>query len=288
MRPVMYCLLALLLANLFGCASANQPILPSATAASSITPTIILTVSPLPSPTPIPTLVAQSAENAIKQMLNQETECAEPCLFGIIPDRTTLEETQSFYEHLNMNFKRTYKEGKKHYYEAGFGFDDNWGIIVTNIVEDGIVRNLALGLNFVNYTGSTPQQEWLAFRPNAILERYGQPSDVEITLSFPVESGFSPGTAWYDMVMHFPETNLIVSFRYKLTNANQKITACPLTDASLGMSMWLGKEPHNPPKGIVSLGKATILSLDEFYDLLTKNSQTACFELNENAFFPKP
>lgn len=187
-----------------------------------------------------------------------------------------------------MNFRRTYQEGKKYYYEAGFGFDDNWGIIVTNIVEDGMVKSLVLGLNFVNYTGSTPQQEWLAFRPNAILERYGQPSNVELTLSFPVESGFSPGTAWYDMVMHFPESDLIVSFSYELTNTNQKVMACPLTDASLGMSMWLGKEPDNPPAGIVPLAEATTLSVEEFYSVMVDKPQIACFELNKKVFFSQP
>ncbi|HNN14523.1 MAG TPA: hypothetical protein PKL78_13270, partial [Anaerolineales bacterium] len=193
-----------------------------------------------------------------------------------------------FYEHKNMNFKRTYQEGRKDYYEAGFGFDESWGIILTNIVEAGIVRNLTLGLSFVNYTGSTPQQEWLAFRPNAVLERYGRPSNIELNLSFPVESGFPPGTAWYDIVMYFPDSDLIVKYAYELTNASPKITACPRTDKSLGMSMWLGKEPHSPPVGIVSLDKATTLSLEEFYDFLTTNSQTVCFDLNRKDFFSDP
>ena len=186
-----------------------------------------------------------------------------------------------------MNFRLTYQEGEKQYYSTGYGFDDDWGFMVTHIVENSVVRNTTLGISFVNYTGSTPQAEWSAFRPNAILQIYGQPSDVKLSLSFPRESGFPSGTAWYDIVMHFPDSDLIVMYDYELTNAGENVTACPLTDKSLGVGVWLGKEPYNPPGGTTSLAEATKLSLEEFYSLLTQNSSSVCFSLNPKAFFPK-
>jgi hypothetical protein len=260
---------------------------PNSTLTPSATPSKIPSITPSATPTLLPSLEPEAAQIAIRDLLMQDARCESACIWGMIPDRTTFQEAQNVFSHLNIPLNPTYQDGDRHFYQADYKFGDGLDGITTLIEQDGYVRDVTVG--FHNPQRPSKPDTWLSFSPRAILERYGPPTAVYLHVNL-LGGGPAPKPEFteYDMTLYYENSNLIVRFRDGLGKPGALVRACPLTDSFSGAGIWLGREPHNPPSMRVSLEEATSLDLEQFYNLLMQDPEKACFNIREDVFAPKP
>lgn len=220
----------------------------------------------------------EEAKEAIKSWLAGATECEVPCIFGIIPGKTTLREAIEIFTNYGLETKSSTLEGKD-FYGIHYDFNSGPSISVILTVHDQLVRNLRVKIS------PEPQKaggarEWLAYSPETLIKRYGIPSRVD----FGADWGPRP---YFEMQMYFDVEELIVQYTgvYILTGSEKSsLQFCPLAAQFNTAWLWMGKNPIYPPSQDILLEDVTTLTLDEFSKLLTGNPDQACFQINGNMF----
>ncbi len=299
------CFTLFILIGLLGCSSEGRTLAietptPESYSTPEITPTITSTITASPTRTLTPTLVPTTTETpfhtpvlteaseAVRQLLMQEMECESPCIWGVIPGQTTLEEAQDIFIRLKEPLQIGQMIGDV--YSTIFDFNDGLGGTVILSVDNGYVSSINLGIGLANFKGDPYPRTWQAYSPETLFNKYGPPSEVYFSVSYPREPPFMTGKAWYSMDIYFESKNIIVEYGSGVTQEGELIRACPLSDQfSSGVGIWFGEDPvFPPPKGGVPLETATMLTLEEFYNLLKEGSKSACFDLIPEAFYPSP
>lgn len=74
------------------------------------TPTITATVTIEPMPTPLPTLNSREASLAVQKLLLENGNCQLPCWWGIVPGKTSWENTRKFLSPFASSFFESSKE----------------------------------------------------------------------------------------------------------------------------------------------------------------------------------
>lgn len=262
--------------------------IPSFTLTPSSTFTAIPSPSPLPSSTsyPLPTLELTQFAGEIHTFLTQGEDCPSPCLFGIIPGQTPLEDaikTFSWLRHPLM--EKNFPDGPE-YYNTVIGIEDNNLYIVVDLFgEKHIVKNMVVGMTLSKDKQVSNIGAWKAYSTKNILDKYGVPSRVGLFLSFPTEEGFPLNTAWYDMILFYDEQDFTIEYFHGLTREEDLIKACPASDLFTKVTIFLGKDLEYPPYGGVPLEKVTSMTVEQFTDLLQEGSGSACFEISKAVFF---
>jgi len=260
---------------------------PSLTPTKSVTPSPTNTKIFLPTSTPTiqETLESEKALEEIRRLLREE-DCSSPCFWGIKPNHTTINEVKDFFLYLGHPLEKTLQEGDKEFYNSLIGLGDGMTVSVLLIVQYGYVTNIDTGIGLVNFRGPYLPRLWSAYSPESLLRKYGVPSSVQFFVEYPHEPGAQPGAAWYDMIIYFESANLIVRYREADTQEGEFLPVCPLIDNYSGVHIWLGEEPEFPPSKGYTLKEATSLTLEEFYNLLVTDPDSACFDLIEESFYP--
>jgi len=241
---------------------------------------------------PLGTKNATQSLFAIEMLLSQNDYCPVPCIWGIIPGETTLGQAQAIFLNLGSPLVQTAQLGNQDFYESSFGPKHglkngaSFQIILT--VEDRFVKNMRAGISLINSVDASTHDEWAAYSPESVLRRYGIPSRIAFSLSYPAESGFPPNAVWYDMVMYFDDLDFIFEYSSdplrSLIEEGETVRICPITDQFENVGIRLGKEPVYPPITGLTLENASSLSPSEFYDVLAVNE--GCINLNSKAFRP--
>ena len=293
MKPIScLCFLLVITAVLSGCASGESTATPISTETQhpSITSTLIhptATESPVPqTPTATlpPTLQPGPAQEAIRTLLQRPVDCAAPCFWGITPQQTTLGDAQALFTHLGLQLRHTDTGDGKDFYAAIYDFDDGLRISHELIAQNEIVTGLRVGIDPEPSRKGIPR-EWAAYSPDTLINRYGQPSEVDFSINNPPDSGGAT-SASYNMTIYFEKVDLIVKYDYgEIRPPITSRTACPLTNHFTLVSIWLGQNPENPPPSEAPLDKATSMTMEQFSKLMTGDPSQACFDLKA-AIFP--
>jgi hypothetical protein len=235
---------------------------------------------------PVATLDRTQADSQIRSFLKQEASCSTVCFWGIVPGQTSIDEATNIYRHLHRQLSLTLSENNRDYYSNSVDLDDGLGITVILPVENKIIQSIRANIDLINFKGEWYPREWLAYSPETIIKKYGAPSKVEFFVFFPAEPGFPENTAWYEMVLYFDADNLIVQYNNGLTKDGNLIHVCPLKDKFIdGVSIWMGKNPNNPPLKGVPITEATSLTIEQFSELLLQHPNSACFDLQKDKVF---
>ena len=279
------CVLVIVSIVLHGCVSKSLPPTPMQTATQTLSPTSIpLTATSIPSPTqtatltPPATLEPKQAQETIQALLRESADCDAPCFWGITPGQTTLGEAINIFTRLGLQVKHTNTRDHKKFYEIGYGFDNSLSILSLLTTQDDIVENLRIYITPEKQITGVPR-EWSAYSPEALINRYGLPSKVAFALDWGPRS-------YFEMDMYFDEVDLIVEYMGHNIIPRQKGSpqVCPLTAQFESVRLWIGKDPYQPPREAVPLEKATSLTMEEFSNLMTGNSNKACFIVNGDVF----
>lgn len=270
----------------------SERLVPTETPTPRPLPTNTVTMPPLLTITStlqaMATLDPTQYAETVQKYLSQGEVCQSPCIFGIIPGQTPMDQAGNIFSSLRHPLtKNTYPDGKE-FYQAIIGCEEkNISISVDLSEENGVMKNMKAGIKLPEYKKNPEPRVWQAFSPETILAKYGLPSQIEFRLSFPTEEGFPRKTAWYDMVLLYDHLDLTVEYLQGLTVEDDLIQVCPLSDQYSSVSVYIGMDFEYPPYTGVPLEKATSLTLAQFSDLLNQRSKTACFDISKDAFYPK-
>ena len=147
----------------------------------------------------------------------------------------------------------------------------------TLTIQNDIVKNINVSIVPEIYEPEL-SREWLAYSPETLINRYGSPSKVDLSIDWST----SPS---YNVVIYFKAVDLIVEYYgYNIGGDGASPQVCPLTDQFDLVRVWMGKNPEKPPLEGVPLEEATSMTLKEFYGLMTGVPDKACLNLKGEAF----
>lgn len=258
------------------------------TSVPGLSPTMAVTLTSVPTVTPTSqaTLEPTQFAETFEKFLSQGNDCLSPCIFGITPGQTTINQAQDIFDWLRSPLStNTYPSGKE-FYSTLLGYDGNEISISVDLTEEnGVVKNIDTGITLPKYKKVPDPRAWQAFSPSVFLQKYGNPTYVGFNLTFPSEEGFPLKTAWYNMVLEYKNLDLTIQYFRGWTLEDNLIKICPMTDQYDSVSVDLGKDlEYSPPPG-VPLEKTTSLTLEQFSDLLKQKPESACFKISKEAFF---
>ena len=286
---------------LVGCLSNQQatetrtyqlPNLVTATLTLTVTPYLVFkpTQTATAIQTPIATANPTQALFIINQFLAQTDYCPSPCLWGIVPGESTLEDVEALFTYLGNPLEITNQEGDLKFYYSIFGpahgleHGLSYDIVLT--IQNGIVKNLDANIGTTDNVSGAPIQHnlWAGFSPENVLRRYGIPSSVEFAVAQgPILNGQSP--LYWSMIIYYEHLNLIFEYGLGIKDVlgvGNVIQVCPSTVPTTHVKIWLGKEPRYPPdrRALKKLEEVTSLSLIDFYNLVAL--ENSCFNLNKD------
>lgn len=128
MRPIYYLNLLLVVVGwvLSGCVPAKSITIPIPTLFQP-TPTSIVLPIESATLTPLATLQSEQAQETIKTLLQEPVDCPAPCFWGIIPERTTLNEAINIFNHLDLPIWHNTLDNKE-LYGIDYKFDNGLSI----------------------------------------------------------------------------------------------------------------------------------------------------------------
>jgi len=242
---------------------------------STFTPTNTPTLTPTRSPEA--TLEPEQAQQVLA-LFQKPFDCELPCFWGIVPEKTTISETEKVFSDLGLQliFINTH-EGNDYYY-LSYKFENDIKIGIQVIVQYSIVKNLRILIQPELYQEGAPRK-WITYSPETVISQFGMPTSVKTWADF----GPIPV---YGMTFFYDTLGLWIDYAYGFfTHAQSKLQICPLIDEFNGITIWIGKlSTEYTPSGHVPLEEATSITMNEFYKLMTGVPGQACMDINQDIF----
>jgi len=234
-----------------------------------------VTLPPTVTLTPVEPLEPAQARETIQPLLKEPMNCAVPCFWGIIPEQTSLDEARIFFSKLGFTpFEGINPNSGRYFYTISYDSSTGYDSYVTfHRDTNNLVENIVVSPDIPKPKEGSPR-EWIAYSPETLIKRNGEPSRVE----FAVGLGPSIGI---NMIMYFDASDLIV--HYRGYNMNPK-RFCPLTAPFDFVRLWMGHNPPDTPSfETVPLEKVTSLTIDQFSQLMMGDPEKACFTVKGEA-----
>jgi hypothetical protein len=244
---------------------------------ATITPTSPPTQTQTQTLTPLATLEPEQARQTIQILLQGQTDCPASCFWGITPGHTTLGEARNIFTRLGLQMRNTNPPSGM-FYEINYKNEEGTAITPLLTVQDDIVLNINLHINFQTYEGGVITK-WAAYSPGILIKRYGMPSRVD----FGADWGPAPS---FEMKMYFDSVDLIIQyFGTDIIPLPRRPTQfCPMAAHFSSVWLWMGKYPLHPPIEALPLEKVTSLTMEEFSKLMTGDPKQACITFKGDAF----
>lgn len=247
------------------------------------TPTATATKTPVPTVTRtrLVTLDAKSVQETVQPRLQDPMNCANPCFWGITPGTTSMEEVSVFFSRLGFTpFTGTDPNSSRYLYTIGYESKIGRDSHITIYPSKGFVESITITPDISRQEEGSPR-EWIAYSPETLIKKYGQPSRVEFYLAWP-----GGGGSEIIMSMYFDESDLIAKYtgQNMLPSNNHSPRLCPLTAPFDYVRLWIGSNPQYPPLAGIPLEEAASLTMDQFTQLMLGDPTKACFTLNGDAF----
>lgn len=236
-----------------------------------------------------PTLLPDEGKEKVAELIRENVDCAKPCFFGVLPDKTTNSELQNIFDYLNYSLHGPINGN---YSAVSWGHmppansEIAWEIQV--YVEDDIVRGLQTRLHHLNADEVTTK-DWDAFTIKNVLNLYGVPSKVEFWIWTIHEGDAAYKIFWYEVIIRYDDINLILQYMDASIKPENNYEVCPNSETQgfNDLWIWMGEKAPNPPIAGVPLETATSITKQEFYDLWTSEQpEIRCFNLDISAFTP--
>jgi len=234
------------------------------------------TNSPTTTITPLATLHTKQTGEIIKAFLQNVGYCSVPCFVGIMPDKTPPAEAKNILVHLGLPIQTITNDGYE-FFDSHYDFENGLSVSGNLAVKDEMIKNIRIGIEPEPIMPGNPRS-WKGYSPESLISFYGQPSHVSFATDWGPRSFFA-------MNLYFDKVDLIVEYVGYDIISKQKgpPVICPLSMPFEYVKIWIGKEPINPPLPAVLLEQATSLTIEEFSQLMTGNTDQACFTLRDAA-----
>jgi hypothetical protein len=302
-----------------GCAQSTEnattppletPLLPtsSATSAPSFTPPPTNSPAPTLTPTEIPTLPVETAQAELLKFLSDNGGCHLPCIWGIVPGKSSFQEAQVILVPLDSVSEFTafksglgsvtpyFVEGDLEIYTTIDFIADQDNNIVNHIAFSAEAhRPLAQGGYEDVFDSKFFGEKASAYALAHVLTEQGVPSSVMIeTAGGPLTRG---GTGGFDILLLYPDQGILVNYRTQMHLIGANVRGCP-SNAYVQMELYPPGQPDSffeglkktdwPLKmtGYKPLEETTSMSAQEFYDTFREPTDT-CLETSAK-LWPTP
>jgi hypothetical protein len=272
---------------------------PSKTVSVISTPIPTLTLVSIPSLTPLPTLSSLASENYIRTLLEDNGKCTLPCIWGIVPGKTSYQDAQKFFNHLGWKgseFDGVYYTGRD---IENMSFSIDVGIYAPGgeVVEK---------INFA-FNGNDFIKEINYFSIKNILTVLGKPSDVLAYVGVnPLQLTFKE--APYEILFFYEKQNILIQYngtairvgeKYRLCLSQPNATSSAVSPGSGNVGLFVGEtgKPSNPETILppfwvlqtyyLPMEKAFGISMDDFYKIIIQNDRNLCLNSLQKVWLQK-
>ncbi len=241
------------------------------------------TSTAVPSPiwTPLPTLDPEQAISFTENLMVENAGCRLPCLWGIVPDKSSWIETEqfvrSFATHVGQGGGGWIKENGKNIlatnYTVEYQTRENPGSILFD-VQDGIITSISV----------SDMGTHLFYPLQTFLLEYGSPEEIFINT---YSDYYGDGVLPFDIALFYPDQGISMIFWLQGKRDGNIVRGCidPTTDPIL--DLWTPERnwpfEYLQPFGLdtgkeKTLEAATEMDINTFYDIATTSSGTICIE----------
>jgi hypothetical protein len=256
------------------------PVLQTATPLSSATmppmPTATLLLAPTATLTPPATLEPEQAKETIQKLLQEPSDCAAPCFWGITLGKTTFGEAKNIFTRFGLQMEHTNTQGTRKFYEIILKLDSDLSVSPLLTIQNDVVTNIDINISPETQKAEV-QREWQAYSPETLIKRYGAPSKV----NFWVGRGPKPS---YEMGMYFDTVDLLIIYVSYDLGPNLDLQACPISRQIDHIRILLGQGPEYRDSEWVPLEEATSLTMEGFSKLMTGDPNKACINFKLEIF----
>lgn len=268
---------------------------PTGTPIPKPTQTATLTTIP-PSPTAtltsLPRMSRQDAQAFAAELFRTNGNCTPPCFWGIVPDKTTLDEAAQFLN--SFCEEGTVKKnpaGEIYHYDNGTSVKNGYlKMSVILGIQYGIADTIQVYMGGFFEPGVEPE-DWAAYSLKGMLEMYGVSSRVRFFVDYPHEPVSNTGKVLYSYLVFFDSYHVVIAYSQVITDDAALYPICPLSPSQEPpyLNLWLGEDSLNGENiGGIDLTQATNLSYENFYKLFTPEGDGSCFYLRRDAFESTP
>jgi hypothetical protein len=249
----------------------------------ALSTTLTSTTEPIVSPTLTPTIPGPQVEANILELLRTNAGCIFPCWWGIIPGLTSWNDAKLFL--LNNGIGINPDATAQFITQAGVINDfefylRNGNVDIVQITSESIQHDQAF------------RQLWINYAPEAIIAKFGQPSQVLVETASEGYDG-TPKDVSFDIWLFYAQQGFLIRYSGFVNNV-ATYRFCPTFDAN-GSSIYslriILSYPGNKtpltyftqlPSPYVDrsldLGQASGITVGEFYDLYQQTSKPICIE----------
>ncbi len=286
----------------------NPEALPTLPVSSVESPSLLSTTSPIPSPTLdiIPPLSMDEARVDMLSMLINNGGCRLPCLWGITPGKSLLQESRAilapFVSLSTLNYLNLNESGgvNLRYTEIDMEIAVSVGFLIDP--SNKRVSRIVLNANaqketkdgFEDVFNSNFYNEHMSYYmlPN-ILSEYGRPTDVLLLTS----ADIPPQQSWwpFEIIVSYPEEGILIHYKTPMLINGAKSIGCPknsqilleLRPAKNIKSTQEFLESYNYPyfELFRPIDEVTSLSVDDFFEIFSQSTDK-CIETPSNYWPP--
>jgi hypothetical protein len=238
-------------------------------------------LSPIP-PTATPLLFPLPNQTII-ELFKSNGNCDSPCLWGIVPERTHLDQVLIWTKDLDLELSNT----TPNHYSFGYGNEEHPKISVVLEVDEDVVS----GLNAIIYGILSPtidRNDYDAFLPETIMKKYGKPSLIILDTENAHELNAPQDKVLYDYTFFYNDQNLVIQYSGGPIEGEKSdyYTLCPAKENLDSIRIWLGHDQNGIPSKAFfpKLEEAASISVDDFYRMYIEAPLTFCMQLKASVF----
>lgn len=227
-----------------------------------------------------PTFTISDEEKAkgLNESVSKPIVCEAPSLWGITPGKTSFADVKNYLMLYGLEPFVTNFEGKVDI-STSYHLENGLSVNASMPIKDDVVEQIELRI-----TANSPQEGrwegWGVYSPRALIQLYGEPSNVEFSASYGPD-----GHHDLFLSLYFIRTDLIVEYYirdFKDLEINN-VHLCPMLLKYDGIDVWLARKPFYSSRGGNPLQDVSSLSISEFSKRMLDDPKNACFEVDGRA-----
>jgi hypothetical protein len=193
--------------------------------------------------------------------------CDTACLWGIAPEKSSLNEARSILKQLGMDFIPT----TPNHYASGFLLPN--GLNGTAIMK--VINSTIVGIRFTlsGFDRFSQVGDWHAYSADRIFSAYGTPTWIGMVISTPHEVGARG--FFVDYQLYYENIHMLVMYSGGgVEKKNNEYTFCPNQKF---IDVWYGSQADNIPDPGDRFEQVTSLRVDEFTKSLIKDPHACIY-----------
>lgn len=231
--------------------------------------------------TPLPTLNPEESEKKIAELMQTNGNCVIPCFWGISPNVNNFSNAIAFIDSLGREGLIGVQASVK-YYNTNYMYKNEMRLGIVLLERNDLVQTIKVSIDGLQ-KAEIDSTDWLAFRPDKIIENYGTPSAINV--------GFGEGQngfIGYQLLISYdnPSFHILYTGEESVYRPAPILHACPSGENKIGgFELSVGSPFDALARFMYPINQVSNLSTDEFSETLVINQEEACFDFDLSLFY---